>query len=711
MIPSGKQTSISAEDIPSEGSQVRMDSRLGHVIPATGTSTTGNILEQSRPLGTKDISTLGQAVTYTTASGERVQGFGEPVVISSVPISQLGVPITQSVNYQPSTATTATNVIRKEEVHVDRPIYTTPTSNLATSGTGYTTGGTGYATSGTGYATTGTGHVTTGTGFATSGTGHVTTGTGFATTGTGIPATSTYPVGTTTGLATSGVITTEAPRTNLGTSTITQPLQYSEIRSTTVVNQPVMEGVSNVSEIQPVEEHMRDSISMGRQTESPTHQSRWEAQQAQLSSMRYENHQTFENWEVNRNLFFSDRLNVMDDLLAGMERKLDWLDAGVQKCILFFKERESQEIEYSKRVKHGLTQLGEHFERVEHGEAMSDFSRGMKESDAFHAQDTRNSEVLGLFIKKDILDWILIPSEKEYKLQAHSLRVPIADARKKLESVGKQRAKRYNKYFKVYDQIQRHPTKVSPKDDGVFQKQLKYSLSAREELRLLRLYDEQGLLVISEFTRLATVRMGEIQRAFSLYLQKYTELYSNSAPAPTPILELIERANGPEAIQALFSPRSLMSVPNYDFLTKKLGTSDITYPDLTSFLINFPESVDPARSSFVLREWDAVKEGSLLKRPKACTIIATTGNSLLIVEKKHEEQELGKVKVPLQTRFTKVENIEEGVDGTTLKVVERTPGTLFTHTHSTRLKFETQEDAQSFVNYLSNQTSQMIGDV
>jgi len=205
--------------------------------------------------------------------------------------------------------------------------------------------------------------------------------------------------------------------------------------------------------------------------------------------------------------------------------------------------------------------------------------------------------------------------------------------------------------------------------------------------------------------------MGEIQRAFSLYLQKYTELYSNSAPAPTPILELIERANGPEAIQALFSPRSLMSVPNYDFLSKKLGTTDITYPDLTSFLINFPESVDPARSSFVLKEWDAVKEGNLLKRPKACTIIATTGNSLLIVEKKHEEQELGKVKDPLQTRFTKVENIVEGVDGTTLNVVERTPGTLFTHTHSTRLKFETQEDAQSFVNYLSNQTSQMIGDV
>jgi len=280
-----------------------------------------------------------------------------------------------------------------------------------------------------------------------------------------------------------------------------------------------------------------------------------------------------------------------------------------------------------------------------------------------------------------------------------------------LDHIASQRSRRYNKYFKLYDQIQKNPNRVSPKENGIFRRQLKYSLTAREELRMLRLYDEQGLLVISEFTRLATVRMAEIQRAFSLYLQKFTELYSNSAPAPTPILELIEKANGPDAVQCLFSPKSLLSITNYEFMTKKLGTPDITYPDLAEFLINFPESIDPARSSFVLKEWDAVKEGGLLKKPRACTIIATTGNSLLIVEKKHEEQELGKVKDPLQMRYTKLENIAEGVDGTTMKVVERTPGTLFTHTHSTRIKFETQEDAQSFVNYMNQQTNQMIGDV
>lgn len=642
------------EDIPNEGSEVRKESRLGHVIPATGTNTASNIIGQ--PIGTSNISSLGQPITYTTASGERVQGYGEPVIISSVPISKIGVPVTESVNYQPSGVplSNVTNVTRKDEVVIEKHL---PTSTYATSSIPITT--------------------------------------------------STYPAG--------HVITTEAPRTTVLSSTTVaqpQPVQMSEVRSTQYVSQtPIVEGVSNVSEIQPVEEHMRDSISMGRQTESPTHMSRWEAQQAQLSSMRYENHQTFENWEVNRNLFFSDRLNIMDDLLSGMERKLEWLETGVQKVMLFFKERESQEIEYSKRVKHGLTQLGEHFDRVENGEAMSDFTRGMKESDAFHAQETRNSEALGLFIKKDIIDWILVPSEKEYKIQAHSLRTPLHDARKKLDHLASQRSKRYNKYFKLYDHIQKNPTKVTPKENGIFKKQLKYSLTAREELRMLRLYNEQGLLVISEFTRLATMRMGEIQRAFSLYLQKYTELYSNSAPTPTPILELIERANGPEAIQCLFSPRSLLSVPNFEFLSKKFGTTDITYPDLTAFLINFPESVDPARSSFVLKEWDAVKEGNLLKKPRACTIIATTGNSLLIVEKKHEEQEMGKVKDPLQMRFTKVENIEEGIDGTTLRVVERTPGTLFTHTHKAKLKFETQEDAQSFVNYLSQQTSQMIGDV
>jgi len=125
-------------------------------------------------------------------------------------------------------------------------------------------------------------------------------------------------------------------------------------------------------------------------------------------------------------------------------------------------------------------------------------------------------------------------------------------------------------------------------------------------------------------------------------------------------------------------------------------------------LVNFPESVDPAHSSFILKEWDAIKQGSLLRKDKACSVIATTNNNLLIVEKKREDQELGRVKDPMNLRFTKVEDVESSAEGTTLKVVERTPGTLFNHTNRTKLKFETQEEAQQFLQYVNNQT---VGDV
>jgi len=378
--------------------------------------------------------------------------------------------------------------------------------------------------------------------------------------------------------------------------------------------------------------------------------------------------------------------------------------------IMFFKEREAQELEYSRTIKHGLTQLGDHFEKGDNPGIMSDFSRGMKESDAFHAQDKKNSEILGTFIKKDILDWILIPTEKEYKLQSTALKTPVHNTRKRLENISAKRGKLYSKYFKLYDNLLKHPTKPTPKENGIFKRQLKYSLAAREELRMLRLYGEQGLTVISEFTRLATYRMGEIQRSFSLYLQKYTELYKNSALTPEPILELIERSNGPEAIQNLFTPRSLLSYTNYEFLKKQLGREEITYPDLTPYLVNFPESIDPARSSFVLKEWDAIKEGGFLKKARSCSIVATTGNSLLVIEKKHEEQEFGKVDNPYLMRYTKAENIAEKVDGTTLQIVERIPGTLFTHTHKAKLKFETPEEAQSFVNFMNTHNSQGAGD-
>ena len=633
------------EEIPSEGSKIIEEARLGrNLTPLQGTSQITNLTSSGTPI--------------ITSTGEQFRCVGEPVVISSIPISQIGVPLQTGVPIAANTITTTSGATTYYQREMPRDIGVTQSTVYYPE----------------------------------------------EKTIQGTPMSNTTPVSYTTPIERQyfepGV--SNIPVASQGESVITQSVIQPR---TEIINQP---GIEGVSEIPQSEEYMKDSISIGRQSENLTHMSN---QQAQLSTMRYESHQNFENWEANRNLFVTDRINVMDDLLAGMEKKLEWLELGAQKVILFFKEREAQEIEYSKTVKHGLTQLGDHFEKGDNPGIVSDFSRGMKESDAFHAQDQKNSAILGNFIKKDILDWILIPSEKEYKIQANSLRSPVYSIRKKLESIGTKRGKLYNKYFKLYDTLLKNPTKPSSKENGIFKRQLKYSLAAREELRMLRLYGEQGLMVISEFTRLATVRMGEIQRCFSLYLQKYTELHKNSATTPEPILELVEKSNGPEEIQRMFSPMSLLSFTNYEFLRKQFGRDEVTYPDLTSFLVNFPESVDPARSSFVSKEWTAVKEGGFLRRDKACSVVATSGNSLLIIEKKHEEQEIGKVKDPYLMRYTKVENIAEGVDGTSLKVVERVPGTLFTHTHTSKLRFETPEEAQSFVNFMNTQSTQIAGEM
>jgi len=74
---------------------------------------------------------------------------------------------------------------------------------------------------------------------------------------------------------------------------------------------------------------------------SPLQRSRMELNYSEVSSLRYQKHQSFENWENNRNVFVTDRLNVMDDLLLGMEKRMEWLEAGNQKTIVFFKDRRS----------------------------------------------------------------------------------------------------------------------------------------------------------------------------------------------------------------------------------------------------------------------------------------------------------------------------------------------------------------------------------
>jgi len=190
-----------------------------------------------------------------------------------------------------------------------------------------------------------------------------------------------------------------------------------------------------------------------------------------------------------------------------------------------------------------------------------------------------------------------------------------------------------------------------------------------------------------------------------LYYQKYNEINKNYVPIPTPIADLINQANSPNAVQALFLPQSLLTSNTYAFVQQRTAKNEITYPDLTALLVNFPDSVDPARSSFVLREWEAIKQGGILKKPRPCNVIATTNNSLLIVEKKDESKELGKVKEPMQLRYTRVDDVQAEEDGTVLRVVERTKGTFFHHTHHTKLKFGTAEEAQQFLQFVNSQTS------
>jgi len=200
------------------------------------------------------------------------------------------------------------------------------------------------------------------------------------------------------------------------------------------------------------------------------------------------------------------------------------------------------------------------------------------------------------------------------------------------------------------------------------------------------------------------------KKAFALYLQKYKELNQNTVTPPEPILDMIEK-NSAENASLLFTPRALMTPANYEFIATKLNKPEITYADLELFLVHFPDSVDPVRSSFITREWVAIRDGSLWKKPRPCTIVATNANSLIIIEQRIEGQSMIKVCDPLQLRNIRVEGIVDNGKGTTVQFVEKTPGTLFNHTHKNILTFENPEQANTFLNYMNSQISILTGEV
>lgn len=391
---------------------------------------------------------------------------------------------------------------------------------------------------------------------------------------------------------------------------------------------------------------------------------------------------------------------LINTLLTNIDSKLVWIESGVEKIVKFFKDRAAQEEEYVKIMTQSLPKLGGFFKDPAHPELFINLTKSLDECDEFHLKQSQNSEVLAKFLRKNVLEVTIIASEKDFKKQQDSLKGPLEDIKKKFASINQERGKRQKGYVFAYNEAQRG-NKLLTKDKDMFKKELENVALNTEELKTMKQYGTQTLFLLNETVKLLIKRFSEIQKAFTLYFQKYGDLYVSKVANPEVVVQLLERFNSTDEIKAAFSCKNMLKPDEIAYIKNKTGKSEITYQEVFDVLANIPIPTDLLQSPLVVKEWKAIREGGILKGDKPCHVVVTLDANVLVIERSVDGEFLDTDNI-LRLPNLKIIPREDRKDYSIVDLLEVVPGLLMDSKKKLTLKFATVDNAEEFRHYVYN---------
>jgi len=413
-----------------------------------------------------------------------------------------------------------------------------------------------------------------------------------------------------------------------------------------------------------------------------------------------ESFNVFTDKEDKRKMDSDTQKGIIATIVTTVDTRVAWFDAGVQKTIKFFKDRASQEEEYVKIMTHGLPKLGTFFKDEQKPEILMNFGKALEECDDFHIRQSKNSEIMSKFIRLELLDNIIVTGEKEFKKQYETLKAPLNDFKKKILALNLERSKRQRAYIYAYNEAQRSG-KIS-KERDMFHKEMEYIINGHEELKLLKAYSTQSLVLLNETVKLLVKRLTDIQKALTLYFQKYTDLYGYKASNPEVVMQLLQKFNGTEEIQQIFTVKNTLTLEEIKYFEQKTGKSEVTYQDIYNTLTANPPSIDILKSPLVLKSWKASRDAGLLKSTRNVFVVVTVDGHVLVIEKNTENPDLIEGCYILGMKNLKIMNKDEKKDFSTVEIMEVVPGFLMDSKTKLTLKFGSEDSAEEFRHYVYN---------
>lgn len=414
-----------------------------------------------------------------------------------------------------------------------------------------------------------------------------------------------------------------------------------------------------------------------------------------------ESFQIYHNLETERRNTMEAHRVIISNLLANIDEKIALVETGIDRIVKFLKDRANQEEEYVKIMSSGLPKLGASFKNPTDASQFMNFARAMQECDDFHVRQSVNCNSLVIFIRKNVINDIIVPSEKEFKKQLHELQAPIEEIKKKLQAAATERVKKSKGYVVAYNEAQRGSKITKARD--MFKNEMENVSLGYEEVRLMKSLAAKALILWNEVAKLLIKRFMDIQKAFNLYFQKYTDLYGTKAGNPEPVIQLMARLNAQDEVQQALRVRNMIKAEDLNYIRHKTGKTEVTFQEVFDVLADIPSPPDLAQSPLALKEWKAIKEGGLLRSNKQCSVIVSVDGNILVVERT-PDGELVETDAMLSLQNLKIVPRADKKESCSVEVLETTPGVLMDSKKKVTFKFLSIDSADEFTHYVNNYT-------
>lgn len=417
-------------------------------------------------------------------------------------------------------------------------------------------------------------------------------------------------------------------------------------------------------------------------------------------------HDKFMAWQEQRAIKINSYRLICESIIQRLNTRASLSVDGIEGVLKFFTDRKNQEELYYTATTKNLSQMGNLFaDRTLKETGTWSLPKILKECDDFHVRQIKNSQLIAGFIQKTILKDMLGDLQKDFSKRLQIHRNSISDTRKRVSTLNERTAKKAQKYTILFNQIVKEVNlhkKTVTKD--LYNKELAITASAQIQSDAHTVLGKQTLEYWDFLLKLEVKRYESLKQALSAYLDKLAELYGSAYGDPEQLRKMLQAFEVDSEISTLFNVNNILTEEEMKYIKRALDKPEsadpVTFADIKEFLKELKHEVPPSKP-LVLKEWDAFKEGGMVKNFKPCGAVVTVDGNILLVDKV-DERISKKADSVIKLSSMALREDPAKKNPLVVEILETKPGFLIDTKSKYAIKFNSADQVDEFNHYVRN---------